>query len=82
MLCKKIGRNLFQNAIANVLRNHAAPRDKSRAFPNIFIVAWWGKGKFLHEDVLGEWKYSSTHEWSASPQAALPPGKEPPVPIG
>jgi hypothetical protein len=41
-----------------------------------------------HEDVLGEWKYSSTHSWARywSDQlhgsVALPPGKEPLVPIG
>jgi hypothetical protein len=44
-----------------------------------------------HEGVLGEWRYSSMHSWlrhkiEASGQlhtsAALPPGKEPPVPIG
>jgi hypothetical protein len=44
-----------------------------------------------HEGVLGEWRYSSTHsltsalnggEWSASLPIALPPGKEPLVPIG
>jgi hypothetical protein len=44
-----------------------------------------------HEGVLGEWRYSATHslisaldgsEWSASGLAALPPGKEPLVPLG
>jgi hypothetical protein len=43
-----------------------------------------------HEDVLGEWKYSSIHslisaldgrEWSASRPGRFTPGKEPLVPI-
>jgi hypothetical protein len=40
---------------------------------------------------LGEWRYSTTHsltsaldggEWSVSRSTTLPPGKEPPVPLG
>jgi hypothetical protein len=43
-----------------------------------------------HEDVLGEWRYSSSHsltsaldggEWSASRSGRFTPGKEPLVPI-
>jgi hypothetical protein len=44
-----------------------------------------------HKDVLGEWRYSSTHSLTSAldggsgqlhAPAALPPGGEPPVPIG
>jgi hypothetical protein len=46
--------------------------DKCKVVPVLNYVS-------CHEDVLGEWRYSSTHSLTS---AALPPVEEPPEPIG
>jgi hypothetical protein len=90
LLTSKMCEYLYEFSISEFANFNSRNRVLFLATGNVKVVPVLNQTP-RHEDVLREWRYSSTHAWprhlmevscQIHDPAALPPGKEPLVPIG